>query len=144
MSGNKLDKREKAKRSARTVSVVVPCAHSHVAHLAQLVAALHAQTPKPDQIVVAVSGCEASVLPPLDAQVLHVPDRRTAGANRNRGTAATNGDIVVYQDADDLPHPQRLEIIAELFAKYQIDHLMHLFYHHEAPRSEVLAIKDAV
>lgn len=136
----KLDKRDH--RGPRSVSVVVPCAQSHVAHLPELVAALHAQTRKPDQIVVAVSGCELSQVPPIAAQVTHSAERQTAGANRNRGSALALGDVVIYQDADDLPHPQRVEIIAALFEKYKIDHLMHHYYHH-APRSESFSVDEA-
>ena len=142
MSDKKLDKRARDDRSVRTVSVVVPCAHSHVVHLVEVVGALYAQTRKPDQIVVAVSGCEASELPKLNAEVVHSRDRQTAGANRNRGTAVSRGDVVIYQDADDLPHPQRVEIIAALFEKYEIDHLMHGYYRH-TPRVEEFSVRDA-
>ena len=124
------------------ISVVVPCAHSHVQHLPGLVAALHAQTRKPDQIVVVISGCLLSALPHLDAEVVHSPDRQTAGRNRNRGSSASRGDVIIYQDADDLPHPQRVEIIAGLFEKYQIEHLMH-FYDRSAEQAHELALKKA-
>ena len=137
---NKLDKR--ALRPARTVSVVVPCAGLHVAHLAGLVASLRSQTRAPEQIVVAVSGCEISALPVLDALVLHRPDRQTAGANRNHGSAAATGDVLIYQDADDIPHPQRVEIIAGLFEKYEIEHLMHFFYYYIA-RNESFSVREA-
>ena len=124
------------------ISVVVPCAHSHVQHLPDLVAAFQAQTRKPDQIVVAISGCAASALPRLDAEVIHSPDRQTAGRNRNRGSSASRGDVIIYQDADDLPHPQRVEIIAGLFETYQIDHLMH-FYDRSAEQAHELSFKKA-
>lgn len=136
----KLDKREL--RRALTMSVVVPCAGSHVAHLAGLVASLRSQTRAPEQIVVAVSGCETSELPVLDALVLHRPERQTAGANRNHGSAAATGDVLIYQDADDIPHPQRVEIIAGLFEKYKIEHLMHLFYYYVA-RDQSFSVREA-
>jgi glycosyltransferase involved in cell wall biosynthesis len=136
----KLDKRDQ--RPARTVTVVVPCTKAHVAHLPGLVTALRGQTRAPDQIVIAVSGGDVSELPILDAQVLHSTARQTAGANRNRGSDVALGDVVIYQDADDIPHPQRVEIIAGLFEKYEIEHLMHLFYHHDA-RDESFSAKEA-
>ena len=139
-SHKKLHKR--APRRPLGISVVVPCAHSHVQHLPGLVAALHAQTRKPEQIVVAISGCAASALPHLDAEVIHSPDRQTAGRNRNRGSSISRGDVIIYQDADDLPHPQRVEIIAGLFETYQIDHLMH-FYDRSAEQVHELSFKKA-
>ena len=139
-SHKKLDKRDH--RPPLSVSVVVPCAHAHVQHLVGLVGVLQAQTRKPDQIVFAISGCLASALPRLEAEIIHSPERQTAGSNRNRGSAAARGDVVIYQDADDLPHPQRVEIIAALFEKYQIDHLMHRYTRSEA-RPEEFSVKEA-
>ena len=111
------------KQPART-SVVVPCSHKHVHLLADLVEELGRQTRRPDEIVVALSGC---VAPPLPGHVrlLHSTAACTAGHNRNRASDAATGTLLIYQDADDLPHPQRVEILAGLFERYEIDHLMH-------------------
>lgn len=110
-----------------SVSVIVPCAPVHITHLRQLVDMLQTQSRKPDQIILAISGCEISAFPIVDADITHSREAHTAGSNRNRGSVAANGDVVIYQDADDVPHPQRVEIIAGLFEKYQIDHLMHFY-----------------
>jgi hypothetical protein len=48
-----------------------------------------------------------------------------AGENRNRACQHAIGDIFICQDADDLPHPQRIEIIKYFFKTYELDHLMH-------------------
>jgi len=131
-------------RRTLSTTVVVPCAPKHVTHLSGLLAALRAQTRVPDQIIFAVSGCEAADLPQLDAEVVHSTERQTAGTNRNRGSAIARGDIVIYQDADDLPHPQRVAIIAGLFEKYRIDHLLHFYYHLKAPdQTEAFSVKEA-
>ncbi len=116
---------------ALTTSVLVPCAGAHVARLPELIAALRAQTRKPDEIIVAVSGCKVSALKRLDVDLVHSVNPLSAGANRNRAGAIARGDVFIYQDADDLPHPQRVEIIASLFERYAIDHLMHYFYYRE-------------
>lgn len=111
------------KQSART-SVVVPCSHKHVHLLADLIQELGRQTRRPDEIVVALSSRE---VPPLPGHIrlLHSTAACTAGRNRNRGSDAATGTLLIYQDADDLPHPQRVEIIAGLFERFEIDHLMH-------------------
>lgn len=116
-------------RQLRT-SVLVPCAGSHVTLLPELVAALRSQTRRPDEIIVAVSGCALADLPTsIEAEIVHSSEPLSAGANRNRATAAATGDVLIYQDADDLPHPQRVEIVTGLFEAYAIDHLMHFFYY---------------
>jgi len=130
-------------RPMRT-SVIVPCAGSHVRHLPELVCALRAQTRAPDQIVVAASGCSRADLPTIDVEVVHSSDRLSAGANRNRATAASIGDVLIYQDADDLPHPQRVEIIAGLFETYVIDHLMHFFYYLKNEPSQFSVVEAAL
>ena len=137
--GKKL--RLRGPRHLRT-SVLVPCAGNHVARLPELFAALHTQTRKPDEIVVAVSDCALSDVPPCDAKVLHSREPLSAGANRNRATAVAGGDVLIYQDADDLPHAQRVEIIAGLFEAYEIDHLMHFFYYMN-PEPSTFSVKKA-
>jgi len=113
-----------------SVSVVVPCAEKHVPRLPEVLSALSSQVRRPDEIIVAVSGCDLSALPNLSkfaVNVTHSRNRASAGANRNRGSAVACGDVIVYQDADDLPHRQRIEFIAGLFEQYEIDHLMHFY-----------------
>jgi len=105
-------------------SVVVPCAHQHSVRLAELLDHLNKQTRKPDEILVALSGCEAPALP-SHVRLLHSAAPCTAGKNRNRASEAATGDVLIYQDADDLPHPQRIEIVLALFERYEIEHLMH-------------------
>lgn len=117
-------------------SVLVPCAGAHVARLPELISALRSQTRKPDEIIVAASGCKVSDLAAIDVDVVHSPRPLSAGANRNRAAAIASGDVFIYQDADDLPHSQRVEIIAGLFEAYAIDHLMHYFYYREGAASQ--------
>ena len=102
----------------------MPCIHKHAHLLANLVEEIDRQTRKPDEIVIASSGCEAPSLP-RHVRLLHSTTACTAGQNRNRGSEAATGTLLIYQDADDLPHPQRVEILAGLFERYEIDHLMH-------------------
>lgn len=136
------DKLIPKKRSQLRTSVLIPCAGKHVSLLPDLVAVLRSQTRIPDEIVIAASGCPLSSLPSVDAQVIHSPERITAGANRNRAAALASGDVFVYQDADDLPHPQRVEIVAGLFEMYEIEHLLHFFYYLKAEDSR-FSLDDA-
>lgn len=129
------------------ISVVVPCATKHVPRLPEIMAALRSQTRAANEVVVVISGYGSSDLSGQvaglsPAVVVTSPERLSAGAARNRGTEVARGDIVIYQDADDLPHPQRLEIVAALFEGYAIDHLAHLFSWESDTRTFTLA--DAV
>ena len=130
------------------ISVLVPCAGQHVMRLPELLDALRAQTRKPDEIIIAVSGCALTDVPDVnvpdvEAKVVHSVEQLSSGANRNRATACATGDVLIYQDADDLPHPQRVEIIAGLFEAYAIDHLMHSYYYLKEDEPERFSVEQA-
>ena len=117
---------------AQRVSVVVPCSSKHVQHLPEILRELAMQTSPPDEVVVAVSGVATA---PAHRAPARIPFLRilasaapaNAAQNRNRGTAASTGSVIVYQDADDLPHPQRIELLRHLFDAFDVDHVMHGF-----------------
>ena len=124
-------------------SVIVPCSHRHVHVLSELLDHFNAQSRKPDEIVISVSGCVAPTKLPSNVRVLHSSMPLTAGQNRNRASEAAIGDVLIYQDADDLPHPQRVEIIAHLFETYEIEHLMHYYFYKE-PQTCTFATEEVV
>jgi len=129
----------RARKERKSVSVIVPCSHKHVRLLPALIEHLGAQTRKADEIVVAVSGCAAAPAALAGVRILHSSAPQTCGHNRNHASEVAVGDVLIYQDADDLPHPQRVEIIAGLFETYEIEHLMHhYFYKTSEPRTFTL------
>ena len=112
--------------------MVIPCAPRHVVLLEPLMTLLDCQTSKPDEVVI------AGTIPRLSARpfpIRNVPTepRANAARNRNFGTARAVGDVVLYQDADDVPHPQRIEIVRRLFERFDVEHLMHAFMHATHP-----------
>lgn len=128
--------RVRPKPIAMRVSVVVPCAAKHVAVLPELLRHLALQTSPPDEVVLSVSGCDAlakaaTAYPGLDVKVTLLTAPAFAGANRNRGCDASVGQVIVFQDADDLPHPQRIEILRRMFERCEVDHVMHTFSRHK-------------
>ena len=91
------------------VSVVIPCHTRHVLYLPDVLKSLDEQTVKPDEIIVMASN-------------------ESAGVNRQRGAVASKGDIIVYQDADDLAHRQRIELIRYAFLmNTDVVHVMHQY-----------------
>jgi glycosyltransferase involved in cell wall biosynthesis len=102
--------------------------------LPELVRALINQTVAPDEIVVSISECQdlPSELAALASQAPRLTfktsaGRAYAGRNRNIAAAASTADVLIYQDADDLPHPQRVEIVKRAFEHFEIDHLAHWY-----------------
>jgi hypothetical protein len=101
----------------------------HVPLLQPLIKAYEKQTVVPDQIVVAASDIELyrkelySIVSEIPLTISAVKNKAFAGANRNRGGQLASGDLLIYNDADDLPHPQRVEITKYFFENHDIVHL---------------------
>ena len=128
-------------------SVIVPCHHRHFVLLEGLFAAYAEQTRVPDEVVVAVSEwgrVDPGVVERVEGRewpflVVWVRQKGRAppGRNRNDACAASSGDLLICQDADDLPHPQRVEVIAKLFEENELDHLLHYWLPEEGVFSPV-------
>lgn len=118
-----------------SLSVIVPCHSKHAKFLPKLIEAYAEGTVLPDEIVISLSGADRVSKEVIDKiknsswpfPVILLTENLplAAGANRNRAAKIANGDILASQDADDLPHPQRIEIIKYLFENYKLEHLMH-------------------
>lgn len=133
--------KRRPKRVTLRTSVAVPCIGKHADLLPDLLKHFEGQTIRPDEIAFSISSCAglpaavAAALKrsPIPTIVKTDPDVAYAGKNRNRAAAATTGAIIIYQDADDLPHPQRVELIKRAFEEHEIDHLIHLYTHATKP-----------
>jgi glycosyltransferase involved in cell wall biosynthesis len=111
-----------ASRDGR-VAVVVPT-YRRPERLARLVAALEAQTRRPDEVVVVDDGSgddtlrqlrELAEATPLELRVLSVPHTGPALA-RNAGWRATATEFVAFTDDDCVPAPRWLEAGLEAIA----------------------------
>lgn len=106
------------------ISVIIPCHPDHFVHLAPLLATYEKQTSLPDEIVISLSECEkvpqmaqATLMAPYHSfavKLVKSKEKQMPGKNRNCACQAATGNLIVCQDADDLPHPQRIEIIRYL------------------------------
>ncbi len=117
------------------ITVMVPCWHGHAHYLEPLLEELAGQTLRPDEVVVSLS--ESGIVDPVaierlethrwpfDLIILTETKRLYAGPNRNRAFDFATGELIICQDADDLPHPQRIEIIHAVYRDYAPDHIMH-------------------
>ncbi|MBP9841582.1 MAG: glycosyltransferase family 2 protein [Simkaniaceae bacterium] len=125
----------------KKISLIIPCHYTHADQLHALLRMYENQTRLPDEVVISLSipqmvesELKQNAFYGLEQEnwafpvTLLISDgRKYAGENRNIACSHASGDILICQDADDVPHPQRIEIIGYFFEKYKIDHLMHEF-----------------
>lgn len=121
----------------KKTSLIIPCYHKHAPRLYSLLRMYENQSKLPDEVVISLSEShlvEEGVLAQLQSELWAFPvilvmcdEKKFAGENRNTACEYATGDIFICQDADDIPHSQRIEIIHYFFSTYAIDHLMHEF-----------------
>ncbi len=124
-----------------TTSVIIPCCGKHFYLLPALLECYTKQTVLPDEIVVSLSDSIGAINDeciklelqawPFKLKIVKAERRQSAGENRNIACANASGDILICQDADDIPHPQRVEIAKYWFENYRVDHLIHLWSDNE-------------
>jgi glycosyltransferase involved in cell wall biosynthesis len=117
------------------ISVVIPCSYKHAPYLYSLLEFYECQTQLPDEVVISLSEIQR-VSDNLQEQIkkqqwafpvklITTNAKKYAGDNRNIACSHAQGDIFVCQDADDLPHPQRLEIISFFFTTQPVNQVLH-------------------
>jgi cellulose synthase/poly-beta-1,6-N-acetylglucosamine synthase-like glycosyltransferase len=128
---------------ALTTSIIIPCHYKHVQHLPNLLEKLNEQTVTPDEVVISISEMDKSNPADIEKifkgayvfslEVRMTCSKKSAGQNRNRACELARADIMICQDADDLPHPQRIEIIKYFFENHDINLLIHKWQEDEEP-----------
>ena len=120
-----------------STSVLIPCSAAHFSLIPELLMCYNQQTVLPNEVVVSLS--EAQEIPPKEIEnvelfpwnfqlkLVKTTNKLSAGQNRNTAFANSTGDLILTQDADDIPHPQRVQVIKYLFENFELDHLLHLW-----------------
>jgi glycosyltransferase involved in cell wall biosynthesis len=110
------------------ISVIIPCVDKHVELLKNLLESIKLYTRKPDEVIISVSPKYLKLN--LNAIKKELEDKYSfvtclvqstitnVAVNRNNCLKIVTGDIIVVNDADDIMHPQKLEIIENIFTKY--------------------------
>lgn len=116
-------------------AIIVPCVPLHIELLKELLTAYSCQTVIPDEVIVAFSEStrvDAQAWEwfdtmdwPFVLKIVKTAGHCSPGKNRNIGVENTSCEIILCNDADDLPHPQRVEIVKYLFEHYELEHLLH-------------------
>lgn len=127
-----------------SISAVIPCYPPHVKYLKNIVTNILQQTVLPDEIIIALSETES-------IQVLKLEDDLNAissikiiitgtneecppGINRNRGAMISTCDYIMFLDADDVYHNQKIEFTKEMIKRYKPNLMLHSF-HYECSRT---------
>jgi glycosyltransferase involved in cell wall biosynthesis len=110
---------------ALTSSVAIPCYYKHFKYLPSLLTSLTQQTCLPDEVVISLSQVEQltneeidllEVGPwPFQVKIIRRVGVFMEGSNRTTAAKHCSSDVVLCVDADDIPHPQRVEAVLQLF-----------------------------
>jgi len=104
-------------RPLPTISVVIPTLNE-AARIENLVAALRNQTHAPLEILVCDGDSDDDTATLAAAQGARVlPCERGTSRQRNEGARQASGELLVFLDADDLPHPRFLEGVARAYGR---------------------------
>lgn len=106
-----------------TIGVVIPCYKPHIPLLKRLFDSIENQTKKPDQVIVSCSSSDEADIPyrhedySFLLKIYTHNEKRNTAQNKNFGAKLIDTDIITFFDADDIMHPQRLEIIHKCFTE---------------------------
>lgn len=129
------DKSKREKQNIQKISLIIPCAYMHAPHLYQLLNLIEQQTVLPHEVIISIGEVNRVPSHIIEAienkkwafvfKLLKSNSVNYTGKNRNIACSYASGDVFVLQDADDIPHPQRIEVIKYFFENYHVDFLMH-------------------
>jgi len=118
-------------------SLVIPSTNNHFHYLDCILNHYKNGTVKPDEVIISISNSHTLDVSSVDnlknkyyntfeslELLLHnrtIPE----GPNRGEGSSKARNNLIIYQDSDDVPHPQRVEIIKHFFENNNIVHLNH-------------------
>jgi len=117
------------------ISVVIPCIFFHFKHIPDLLNLYKNQTLNPDEIIISVTESDKilndiekveSKNYPFNLVIIKNKEKLRAGLNRQIGSDVAKNKYIIYQDADDMPHNQRVEIMNYFFTKKNANHITHL------------------
>ena len=120
------------------IGVAIPAYIGHIVPLFKLLDSIQNQTIMPDKVVVSCSSTKDSDFDSYYEkmknytfllQIITIEEKKNAAQNRN--IAASNlidMDFLTFIDADDMMHPQRIEILLKVFKDHDSDIILHNFF----------------
>lgn len=126
------------------IGVAIPCYKYHIPSLKICLDSIEGQTYKPDEVVVVCSSSMPSDIPTYNysfpLRIITRPERRNAAENRNSAAAELTTDIVTFFDCDDEMHPQRIQILLDVFQERRPDICLHSFLEKEETKQPFVPI----
>ena len=121
------------------ISVCIPCIPRDTPKLKRCLDSIENQTCIPSEVIIGHSemndNSKNKLLDQLKSYsysfnivISNIPGKGFAGKNRNRAAMAAKEKYISFFDSDDTMHRQRLQIIYELFEKYNVNCIVHCFY----------------
>ncbi len=107
------------------ISLCITCYDQDYHHVESRILVLKQQTRHPDEVLVVCSGLEKLEVSDPNVKVYTFPARMLPGGARNKGGELATGDVVSFCDADDPMHPQKIEILGQIFKDEAVDALVH-------------------
>jgi len=114
------------------IGVAIPCYYGHIQNLTNLLDSIENQTCKPDKVAVSSSSTKElfkikQYSFPLE--IIITEEHKNAAQNRNIAASRLfNMDYITFIDADDIMHPQRIEILLKVFQDTNCDIILHNYF----------------
>ena len=113
------------------IGVAIPAYIGHVDKLIELLVSIEKQTRLPDKVVVSCSSTTQFINNKkfsFPLEILLISEKKNAAQNRNIAISRLSDmDYVTFIDADDIMHPQRIEILLDVFQNFDVDIILHSF-----------------
>jgi glycosyltransferase involved in cell wall biosynthesis len=125
------------------IGVAIPCYIGHIDPLFKLLDSIQIQTNIPNKVVVSCSSSKNSDFElecyfeklqqyTFSLEIITTEEKKSASENRNIAAAKLSDmDYITFIDADDIMHPQRIEILLKVFQEHDSDIILHNYYNSE-------------
>jgi len=125
------------------IGVAIPCYIGHIHPLFKLLDSIQIQTNIPNKVVVSCSSSKNSDFElecyfeklqqyTFSLEIITTEEKKSASENRNIAAAKLSDmDYITFIDADDIMHPQRIEILLKVFQEHDSDIILHNYYNSE-------------
>jgi glycosyltransferase involved in cell wall biosynthesis len=115
------------------IGVAIPCFDKHLSYLFLLLDSIEAQTLMPDKVCVSCSSTESfpsSRKYSFPLEIVLTTEKRNAAQNRNIAMDRLRDmDYISFMDADDIMHPQRIEVLRNVFEENNCQMILHNYQH---------------